>query len=239
MQNNEVKNILIKGAAEYSINLSAAQIDAFFCYKDILKEWNNKINLTAIQNDNDIIIKHFIDSLSIFSYIKNDTSLIDVGTGAGFPGIPIKIANSSINVTLLDSLEKRIKFLNQVIIQIKLEQIETFHGRAEDFGNKPNFRESFDYCTARAVTRLPVLLEYCLPFVKVGGYFIAMKGNEPKEELDTSKNALSILGGEIIDIKYFTLPFSENKRSIIFIKKFRQTPGKYPRKPGVPLKNSL
>lgn len=231
--------ILKEGSLEYGIELSDAQADKFINYAEVLKDWNTRINLTAIEEDKDIIIKHFIDSLSIAPYIKKvGLSVIDVGTGAGFPGIPLKIAIDNLKVTLLDSLDKRIKFLNEVISTAQLNDITAVHGRAEDFGTNPSYREKFDISTARAVAALPVLLEYCLPFVKIGGTFIAMKGNNI-EELKDSKKALSILGGEIDEVKEITLPFGEMKRNIITVRKLRQTPTKYPRKAGKPSKEPL
>lgn len=231
--------LLKDGAAHYKVELDDSQIDGFLEYKDILKEWNEKINLTAIEDDKDVVLKHFIDSLSILPYLENtDKALIDIGTGAGFPGIPVKIAYKNINVTLLDSLDKRIKFLDEVIKKLKLTDIKTFHSRAEDFGAKNEHREKYDLAVARAVANLPVLLEYCLPFVKVGGSFIAMKGSNT-EEIEKSKRALELLGGEIADISEITLPFSDLKRNIILVKKLRHIPTKYPRKAGKPSKDPL
>ncbi len=236
---NELRKLLLDGANEFNISLKEEQIDKFFKYKNILKEWNEKINLTAIKEDREVIIKHFIDSLSILPLIKNESNtLIDIGTGAGFPGIPIKIARESIEVTLLDSLDKRVKFLNEVIKEIALNGIKAFHGRAEEKGVLPEYREKFDICTARAVASLPILIEYCLPFVKVGGFFIAMKGSST-DEIDNSKKALDIIGGTIEEVKEFNLPFTDSKRNIFIIRKFRQTPTKYPRKAGKPSKEPL
>ena len=236
---SELKKLLIDGANVFNISLSEDMVDKFFRYKSVLKEWNEKINLTAIEEDREVIIKHFIDSLSILPLIKNErASLIDVGTGAGFPGIPVKIARESMEVTLLDSLDKRVRFLNEVVKVNNLTRIKAIHGRAEEKGIHPEFREKFDISTARAVANLPVLIEYCLPFVKVGGYFIAMKGSNT-DEIDSSKKALDIIGGKIEEVKEFTLPFTDIKRNIIIIRKFRQTPTKYPRKAGKPSKEPL
>lgn len=235
----ELGDILTEGACEYGLELDSSKINMFMKYKDILKDWNKKINLTAIDDDKEIIIKHFIDSLSIIPCLKGtDKNLIDIGTGAGFPGIPVKISHSDIKVTLFDSLEKRVKFLNEVIDSLKLQGITAVHGRAEDFGKKPEYREQYDYAVARAVANLPVLLEYCLPFVKTGGLFIAMKGSNV-EELDISSRALKILGGEIENVRKFTLPSSDITRHVITIKKLRHTPTNYPRKAGKPLKEPL
>jgi len=236
---NELKELFLDGAKEFNISLKEEQLDKFFKYKNLLKEWNEKINLTAIEEDRDVVIKHFIDSLSILPFIKDDgLRLIDVGTGAGFPGIPVKIARESIEVTLLDSLEKRVKFLNEVIKENALKGIKALHGRAEEKGVLPEYREKYDICTARAVSNLPVLIEYCLPFVKVGGCFIAMKGSST-EEIGNSKKALDILGGKIEEVKEFNLPFTDSKRNVIVIRKFRQTPTGYPRKAGKPSKEPL
>lgn len=236
---NSLKELLINGAKEFSINLNGVQVDQILKYKDLLKEWNEKINLTAIEEDRDVIIKHYIDSLSILPLMENKQfSLIDIGTGAGFPGIPVKIAYRNISVTLLDSLDKRIKFLDEVIKALNLSGIRAVHGRAEDFGANAGFREKFDISVARAVANLPVLLEYCLPFVKPGGIFIAMKGSST-DEIAASKKALELLGGEIEVVKEITLPFSDIKRNIITVRKLRQTPTKYPRKAGKPSKDPL
>lgn len=237
-QKTDLQDLLCSGAHQFGVELGEDAISAFLSYMSLLKEWNEKMNLTAIEDDKDIIIKHFIDSLSIAPYIEPDASLIDIGCGAGFPGIPLKLAMKDINLTLLDSLDKRIRFLNEVISQLKIKNVSAVHGRAEDYGAKQGYREAFRYATARAVASLPVLLEYCLPFVEHGGAFIAMKGNIG-EEVEISKNALSILGGEIERIEEITLPFSDAVRNIIIIRKLRQTPTKYPRKAGKPSKEPL
>lgn len=234
-----LSKLLKDHAALLGIQLNDTEADKFLLYKDILKEWNQKINLTAIEDDEGIIIKHFIDSITVLPYLPKKTfSIIDVGTGAGFPGIPVKVMREDAEVTLLDSLDKRIKFLNEVNESLGLKGITTVHGRAEDFGLKPGYRENFDIAIARAVASLPVLLEYCLPFVKVGGYFIAMKGNS-SEEVAQSKKALDILGGQIEEVKEFTIPGTDLNRSIVLVKKLRQTPTKYPRKAGKPTKEPL
>lgn len=231
--------LLEDGALKFNVNLEKKDVESFLKYKDILLEWNKKINLTAIEDDREIIIKHFIDSISVAPFIKKQNKkIIDVGTGAGFPGIPLKIIMKDLDVTLLDSLEKRTKFLNEVINKLDLKDIKAVHSRAEDKGISKDFRETFDLAIARAVANLPVLLEYCLPFVKEGGYFIAMKGSN-LEELDNSKKALEILGGKVEDVVNFDLPFTDMKRNIIIIKKFRHTPTKYPRKSGKPSKQPL
>lgn len=241
----ELNRLLKDGAKHYGKNLNEQQIAQFEKYMELLKDWNTKINLTAIEDDREIVIKHFIDSLSILPYMKNEKqTLIDVGTGAGFPGIPLKIANEMLEITLLDSLDKRIKFLNEVINQTNISQqngilpIKAVHGRAEDFGTKPEYREKFDIAVARAVANLPVLLEYCLPFVKINGVFIAMKGSST-EEFENCGKALDILGGKIEKIEKMELPFTNIERNVVVVRKFRQTPTKYPRKAGKPSKEPL
>lgn len=239
MEQENLKNLLSKGAEAFSVHLDDARINCFLRYKELIKEWNEKINLTAIEDDREIIIKHYIDSISILPYFKNeDKKFIDIGTGAGFPGIPVKIVYDKINVTLIDSLEKRINFLNLTTSELGLTGIKAVHGRAEDYGKNPEYREKFDISVARAVSNLPVLLEYCMPFVKLGGLFIAMKGSNI-DELEASKKALDILGGKIEDVVELNLPFSEIKRNIILVRKYRQTPTKYPRKAGKPSKDPL
>jgi len=231
--------MLKEGTRQFSFELSQEMIQQLLIYKEILKEWNKVVNLTAIEEDSEIIIKHYLDSMSILPYLKNTKiKLIDIGTGAGFPGLPVKIAYSNIDVVLLDSLDKRLKFLKEVIRKLKLEGIITVHGRAEDFGVKQGYREGFDVVVARAVASLPILLEYCLPFVKVGGIFIAMKGSNI-EEIQHSMKALNILGGSIEKIYEIILPYSEIKRTIIIIKKLRHSPTNYPRKAGKPSKEPL
>lgn len=236
------KELLMQGAAEYSLMLDGTAADRLMKFKEMLLDWNRRMNLTSIENDREIYIKHFIDSFSIAPWLRpaasEGGSLIDVGTGAGFPGIPVKIACGNMDVTLLDSLEKRVGFLKAVISETGLTGIRAVHGRAEDFGVKPEHRERYGAAVARAVAPLPVLLEYCLPFVKTGGLFIAMKG-EPSPEIEASGKALDVLGGKIEEVKELVLPFSDYKRSIIIIKKFRQTPTKYPRKAGTPTKKPL
>ncbi len=237
MLSDKYKELLRSGAEEFKIELTEEMLDKFSMYARLLVEWNEKMNLTAITDEEGIVIKHFLDSLSLFSVLPESTKkLIDVGTGAGFPGIPLSIANNSFNITLLDSLAKRVNFLNEVCNTLELNNIEAIHGRAEDYGVKKEYREKYDIATARAVAALPVLLEYCLPFVKKGGMFIAMKGPDIKEEIKESKKALDVLGGEIEEVRTFTLPNSGNERCIVMIKKYRHTPSIYPRKSGKPTK---
>ncbi len=235
-----LRELLRAAVAEYGVTLSEKQCDNFLLYGDLLREWNEKINLTAITKEEEVIVKHFADSLSLQPYLPADKafSLIDVGTGAGFPGIPLKIVNPSMQLTLLDSLDKRIQFLKHVLSSVGASEYTCLHSRAEDAGKNPLYREQFDVCTARAVAKLPVLLEYCLPFVKVGGMFLAMKGSD-LEELKDAGNALKLLGGEIMDCKTFKLYGGEMQRTIVLVKKVRQTPTKFPRKAGKPTKEPL
>lgn len=234
----ELEMCLKNGAAAFGAELDDDMLRQLFRYKGLLLEWNEKMNLTAITDDKEIILKHFVDSLSIVPYIKEAGSLIDVGTGAGFPGIPLKIVLPSLDTVLLDSLEKRVGFLGTAISELGLEGIKAVHMRAEDAGKSAEFRERFNAAAARAVASMPVLLEYCLPFVRTGGVFIAMKGSST-EEISMSEKALEILGGKIEEVKEFTLPDTDIKRSIVIVRKLRQTPTKYPRKAGKPSKEPL
>lgn len=225
-------------AKQIEIELTKEQIEKYYNYMNLLLEWNEKINLTAIIEPREIILKHFVDSLTIAKYIKDDEKLIDVGTGAGFPGIPLSIVKENTDIVLLDSLNKRINFLEEVKENLKLENITTIHGRAEEFGKNKKERETYDIATSRAVAPLNILLEYLLPLVKVGGKAICMKGSNI-EEIENAKNALEILGGKIEKIEEITLPNSDIKRNIIIVKKVKNTPLKYPRKPGTPSKEPI
>lgn len=225
-------------AKQIEIELTKEQIEKYYNYMNLLLEWNEKINLTAIIEPREIILKHFVDSLTIAKYIKDDEKLIDVGTGAGFPGIPVSIVKENTDIVLLDSLNKRINFLEEVKENLKLENITTIHGRAEEFGKNKNEREKYDIATSRAVAPLNILLEYLLPLVKVGGKAICMKGSNI-EEIENAKNALEILGGKIEKIEEITLPNSDIKRNIIIVKKVKNTPSKYPRKAGTPSKEPI
>ena len=219
--------------------LNVSQKNSFDRYLELLQEWNNKINLTAITEKEEIELKHFYDSLTISEYIKSGSSLIDVGTGAGFPGIPLKIKDESIKLTLLDSLNKRLIFLEEVEKELELKNVVNIHGRAEDYGKDKKYREKYDYATSRAVARLSVLVEYLLPFVKVGGFCICMKGPNIEEEIKDSEKAIRVLGGEIEKIDNFKLENDDNERNIIIIKKVKNTPKQYPRKAGIPTKEPI
>ena len=227
-----------KLASSIGIELSYEKIIEFFEYKDFLIETNKNMNLTSITEDKEVILKHFIDSLTINRYIETDKSLIDIGTGAGFPGIPIKIIRNDIDITLVDSLNKRVNFLNATITKLNLQKIKTIHGRAEDIAHQSEYREKFDYVTARAVANLSILSELCIPFLKLGGKFICMKASI-LEELENAKKAIEILGGEIEQVEKFTLPESDIERNIILIKKVKNTENKFPRKAGIPNRNPL
>ena len=239
MNIEEFEELMKKYGKKIEIEFTDEQLKKFYDYMNLLIEWNQKINLTAITEPKEIILKHFIDSLTINKYIQQKSTLADVGTGAGFPGIPLKILRPDIKVTLVDSLNKRINFLNEVIEKLNLEDIVTVHSRIEDFGKNKEYREKFDYTTARAVANLSVLSEYLIPIAKVDGQCICMKGSNVKEEVDTSKNAIKILGGKIKKIEEFNLPKSGITRNVIIIKKFKNTPDKYPRKAGIPAKEPL
>lgn len=239
MDYKEFSEKLIDNGKKINININDEQAQKYYNYMNLLIEWNEKINLTAITNPDEIIIKHFIDSITIDKYIEKNNKIIDVGTGAGFPGIPLSILRDDLGITLMDSLNKRIKFLDEVRELNHLNNISTIHGRAEELGKNKNFREKYDIATSRAVAPLNVLLEYMLPFVKVGGYCICMKGSNVEEEIANSKNALSKLKGKIEKIETFKLPDTEYGRNIIIIKKIENTPSKYPRKPGTPAKEPL
>ena len=224
---------------EIQIVLKEKQLKQFYDYMNILIEWNKKINLTTIVEPEEIILKHFIDSIIICNEIKEGSSLIDVGTGAGFPGIPIKILRDDINVVLLDSLNKRIKFLNEVINCLKLEKISTVHGRAEDVAKNKLYREQFDIAISRAVANLSTLSEYLIPFVKIGGMDISMKSSEIADELNKAKVAINLFGGKIVESKEYILPNSDIKRSLILIQKEKSTHARYPRRPGLPAKEPI
>ena len=217
------------------------EYDQFFTYCMMLIEKNKVMNLTAITEIDEIIEKHFVDSLMLHKAIdpKSVTTMIDVGTGAGFPGIPLKIVYENLNVILLDSLSKRLEFLDDVIDELKLTGIETVHARAEDAGQADVLREKFDISVSRAVANLSTLSELCLPLVRVGGHFIAYKAGEVEEEVDAARHAIEILGGGNIEVIKFTLPQSDFERTLVKIEKIKETPSKYPRKAGRPSKEPL
>lgn len=239
MEKEKFKELMCSYGKMIDILFNDEQLNKFYNYMNLLLEWNEKINLTAITNPEEIVLKHFIDSLTINKYIEKNKNIVDVGTGAGFPGIPLKIYRPDVKVTLVDSLNKRIIFLNEVIDNLKLSDIYTVHSRIEDFGKDKKYREKFDYVTARAVANLSVLSEYLIPITKVNGKCICMKGSEIEEEVNNSKNAINILGGKIEKIEKFNLPNTDISRNLVIINKIRNTPNKYPRKAGIPAKEPL
>ena len=235
----EFGEILEKKAKKIGIVLNVKQIKNFFDYFLLLIEWNEKMNLTAITEVNDVILKHFIDSLTICKYIPQNAKIIDVGTGAGFPGIPIKIYREDTQITLLDSLNKRVLFLQEIINKLELKNIEAIHGRAEEVARNKKYREKFDVTTSRAVANMSTLTEYMIPFIKIDGLCIMMKGSDYKEELEKSQRAINLLGAELKNVEEFILPDSDINRSVILIDKVKSTPKQYPRKAGMPSKNPI
>lgn len=228
--------------AEKGVVLSERQMEQYEQYYKLLVEWNEKINLTAITEQDDVYLKHFYDSVTLGFHMdafQEEIHLCDVGAGAGFPSIPLKIAFPQINVTIVDSLNKRIQFLELLIKTLGLEGVSCYHDRAETFGQNKTFRESFDLVTARAVARMSVLSELCLPLVKKDGYFAAMKAASSQEELDDAKQAIALLGGKFEQDIAFELPKEAGERHIVLIKKTKETPKRYPRKPGTPNKQPL
>lgn len=236
-------NQFTKDLQALDIYLCDDQVKQFVRYYELLAEWNSYMNLTAITEFDDVMKKHFIDSLSLvkaFDKIKmEEVSVIDIGSGAGFPGLPLKIAFPQIHLTLLDSLQKRINFLNEVVNNLELQNVTMIHGRAEDYAKPSFYREKFDLCVSRAVANLSTLSELCLPYVKVNGLFISYKSEKIVEEVETARRAISLLGGKIEKQVDFTLPDSDIYRNLFVIRKEKSTPGKYPRKAGLPAKDPL
>lgn len=225
----------------FHVKLSNGQVDQFNRYYELLVKKNEVMNLTAITDYHEVCLKHFADSISLSQYydMSSVDSLIDVGTGAGFPGIPLKILFPHLNVTLLDSLNKRLLFLEDVIDELDLDNIKTVHSRAEEAGRMKNLRENYDLCVSRAVANLSTLSEYCLPLVKVGGIFISYKAGEVEDEINSAKHAIKKLGGKIKSVEEFSLPDSDISRSFVIIEKVNETSNLYPRKPGTPNKKPL
>jgi len=232
----EYKSLLKGGLEQLNIEFTTEQVEKLEVFKELMLEWNEKINLTSITEPEEVDIKHFLDSATCLAtgYIKAGDNIIDVGTGAGFPGIPIKILNEKVSITLLDSLNKRIKYLDEVVSKTKLKDVTLLHSRAEDAGISKQHRERYNIVLSRAVATMNVLCEYCLPFVKVGGYFICQKGPSYKEELDNADIAIKTLGGRLKEVKSYKLPYSDITHYIIIIEKIKITPTKYPRKAGKP-----
>lgn len=231
----------VKDLCELNVTLTDAQIEQFLFYYEMLVEWNRVMNLTAITEYDEVMKKHFVDSVSLVKAydVTRDVKVIDVGTGAGFPGLALKIAYPNLKITLLDSLNKRIQFLDAVIERLGLEDVETIHGRAEDWAKPNRLREHFDLCVSRAVANLSTLSEYCLPFVKVGGQFISYKSEKISEETEAAEKAISILGGRIAGQIEFNLPDSDIYRNLFVIDKVKETPRKFPRKAGMPVKEPI
>lgn len=231
----------IQALKEQGIELSEKQIQQFRRYFEILVEWNEKMNLTAITDEPSVYLKHFYDSISAsfhFDFTKV-TTVCDVGAGAGFPSLPIKICYPDLHITIVDSLNKRIQFLNHLSDEIGLDHVEFVHARAEEFGQNPQYREKFELVTARAVARLSVLSELCLPLVKEGGQFLALKAASGDDELKDAKKAITVLGGKLVHHVAFELPIEESERTIYVFDKVKATPKKYPRKPGTPNKSPI
>lgn len=226
---------------EKGITLSPVQLEQFETYFHMLVEWNEKMNLTSITEKEEVYLKHFYDSISAAFFIDfhNVTTICDIGAGAGFPSIPLKICFPHLHVTIVDSLQKRITFLNELAKGLNLQDTTFYHDRAETFGQRKDQRESYDLVTARAVARLSVLSELCLPLLKKEGLFVALKASAADEEMQAGKKAVTVLGGEVVEKHSFVLPLEESERNIIVIEKKKQTPKKYPRKPGTPNKSPI
>lgn len=236
MEEKIFKEKLKENVEIIGVSLDEVMLQQFYDYKNLVIDWNEKINLTAITDDFEFIVKHFVDSLTINKYIEKDKIIIDIGTGAGFPGIPLKILNKDNKVVLFDSLNKRLKVLDDIIEKIKLTNVETLHGRAEETFKNKQYREKYDIAVSRAVAGLNVLVELMLPAVKVGGICICMKGNNAENEIEEAKKAVKELGGEILKVEKIVLPELNLERNIVIIKKIKSTPKQYPRKPGTPQK---
>lgn len=229
--------------AEEGFSIDSKKMEQFNQYLHLIQEWNEKVNLTAITEENEVYLKHFYDSVTLAKYVdftgEEKMTLCDVGAGAGFPSIPLKIMFPNLEITIVDSLKKRINFLDLLVNELGLENVNLVHDRAEDFGQNKKYRSSFDIVTARAVARLSVLAEFCLPITKTGGTFAAMKGAKASEELDDSKKAIKTLGGRTRKVETFELPEDAGERSILLIDKIKSTPNKYPRQAGTPNKKPL
>ena len=238
MEFKEFEKQLIENSKKISEKITENQAKSFYEYMLLLLGWNQKINLTAITDEKEIINKHFIDSISINKYLKETKNVMDIGTGAGFPGIPLKLLNKDINFILVDSLNKRINFLAEVKEKLELKQLELVHSRVEDLAQNAKYREKIDVVVSRAVANLSVLLEYMLPFIQKNGICICMKGPNVEEEIEKANNAIETLGGKIENIEHLKLP-GELERNILVIRKVKETPKKYPRKAGIPAKQPL
>ncbi len=239
----DIREILSSGLGEFDLKIDSDQLDSFEKIMSLLLEWNEKINLTAIKDPTEIVVKHFIDSILPLTYIDQYgldlSSMLDMGTGAGFPGIPLKIMLPDSYLVLADSLKKRVDYLDLVIEELNMKKVHTVHGRAEEIGQDQDFRQNSTLVLSRAVASMNILAEYCLPLVKVGGHFLAFKGPEFEDDLNAAQNAIKILGGEVIGVESLELPRITDRRTLIFIKKIKSTPKKFPRRPGMPKKNPL
>ncbi|MCD6406308.1 16S rRNA (guanine(527)-N(7))-methyltransferase RsmG [Candidatus Aerophobetes bacterium] len=232
--------ILKKGAEEVGVFLSQEKIEKFLIYLEELKRWNKKINLTALEEDKEIIVKHFLDSLTLCSVMnKIPQEVVDIGPGAGFPSLPLKIVLPQIKCTLVEARKKKVDFLHHIVEKLCLKGVVLINKRAEEFAREKEARGRFDVAVARAVAKLNILLEYTLPYLKIGGYLISQKGRYPEKEVEEAKRALSILGGEVERIKKIKLPFFDIPRSLVVIRKIKETPSGYPRRPGIPAKRPL
>lgn len=241
MMGKEYISKILDSFEKLDLTIEEVQAEKFFRYYECLLEWNQKMNLTAITEFDEVLLKHFVDSVAVVKVmdLNKIESVIDVGTGAGFPGVPLKIMFPHLKITLLDSLQKRIQFLETIITELKLNHIEALHGRAEDFGQSPEYREQYDLCVSRAVANLSTLSEYCVPFIKVGGYFISYKAERIEEEVKTAESAIRKLHCESPQIRKVLLPESELNRSFVQVRKKGHLDKKYPRKAGMPAKKPL
>ena len=221
-----------------NLMLEKSQYEKYYIYMKNILEWNTKINVTAVRDEESFIIKHFIDSLMISNYVNSDVKVIDIGTGAGFPGIPLKLFNENIEITLIDSINKKLNVIRESIKEMNLDKIDIIHSRAEDLAIKEEYRENYDIATTRAVSNLSTILEYMMPFIKVGGYAVCMKGPNYNDELDNAKNAIKILGGKLESIENFNIN-TEYERNVIVIRKIEKTPKRYPRSGNKPLKEPI
>lgn len=238
MEYKEFEKEIIENGKKIGLDIAEKESKNLYKYMLLMLEWNENVNLTAITEEKEIIYKHFIDSLSVNKYLTNKEKIMDIGTGAGFPGIPLKIFNEDLNFILVDSLNKRINFLEEVKNELNLNKLELVHARAEELAKNKNYRENMDIVVSRAVARLRILAEYMLPFVKKNGICICMKGPNIEEEIEESKKSLEILGGKIEKIEHIVLP-GDLERNIILIRKIKETPSRYPRKAGTPVKQPL
>lgn len=238
MNIDEFKRVFLEEAKKIDIVVTDDMINKFYSYMLGIIEWNEKVNVTAITEEKMFIVKHFIDSLTVNRFVKDKKTVIDIGTGAGFPGIPLKILNPELKVTLIDSVNKKLNVIRDLSEKIGLEKLEIIHTRAEDLASKSEYREMYDIATTRAVSNFSTIVEYMLPFVKIGGCAVCMKGPNYKEELEEARNAIKILGGEIECIE--SLNVNEDlERNIIVVRKVKETPKKYPRGQGKPLKEPI